>query len=99
VFVTPVVIQEVLQGARDEREWRLLDEHLATQPLVHPHDPLASHRDAARIYFECRRRGLTVRSTIDCYIAALALEHGLPLLHDDRDYEAIARVRPLQTLP
>lgn len=88
-----------LQGARDEREWRVLDAYLSTQPLVHPADPLATHRHAARIYFDCRRRGLTVRSTIDCFVAQLALEHELALLHDDRDYDAIARVRPLRTLP
>jgi predicted nucleic acid-binding protein len=57
------------------------------------------HHQAARIYFDCRRRGLTVRSTIDCFIAQLALEHRLALLHDDRGYAAIARVRPLRTLP
>lgn len=99
VFLTPIVFQEVLQGARDEREWRVLDAYLSTQPLVHPADPLATHRHAARIHFDCRRRGLTVRSTIDCFVAQLALEHELALLHDDRDYDAIARVRPLRTLP
>ena len=57
------------------------------------------HRQAARIYYDCRRRGLTIRSTIDCYIAQLALDHDLAVLHDDRHYEAIRRVRPLKTLP
>jgi predicted nucleic acid-binding protein len=51
--------------------------------------------DAARIYYDCRRRGLTVRSTLDCVVAQIAIEHGVPLLHDDRDYTAISRVRSL----
>lgn len=96
-FAIPLLcFQEVLQGARDEREWRNLTAVLETQPLIGFEDPLAAHRAAARIYFECRRRGLTVRSTIDCLVAQAALEHGALLLHDDDDYDAIARVRPLR---
>ena len=99
VFVTPIIVQEILQGARDEKEWATLDRHLGSQALVHPTDALATHRRAARIYFDCRRRGLTVRSTIDCLIAQLALEHDLSLLQDDQDYQTIRAVRPLKLLP
>jgi hypothetical protein len=67
--------------------------------ILAPRDPLATHVAAARIYYDCRRRGLTVRSTLDCVIAQIAIEHGVPLLHDDRDYDAIAHVRALKTLP
>jgi len=96
-FAVPLLcFQEVLQGARDEAEWRKLSAILETQPLIGFEDPLTSHRAAARIYFECRRRGLTVRSTIDCLVAQSALEHDALLLHDDDDYEAIALVRPLR---
>ncbi len=40
-----------------------------------------------------------VRGTLDCVIAQIAIEHGVPLLHDDRDYDAIAHARALKTLP
>ena len=99
VFFTPLIVQEVLQGALDEKEWAKLDRHLAKQALVQPADALATHRRAARISFDCRRRGLTVRSTVDCFIAQLALEHDLSLLHDDHDYQTIRSVRPLKLLP
>ena len=99
VFVTPIIVQEILQGARDEKEWTALDRQLARQALVHPTDALGTHRRAGRIYFDCRRKGLTVRSTIDCLIAQLALEHRLSLLQDDQDYRAIGEVRPLKLLP
>ena len=99
IFVTPIIVQEILQGARDDREWTALDRHLARQALVHPTDALTTHRRAGRIYFDCRRKGLTVRSTIDCLIAQLALEHDLSLLQDDQDYQAICEVRPLRLLP
>lgn len=97
--LTSVVVQEVLQGARDEREWRRLHPYLTSQLQLEPRDPLETSVRAARIFFDCRRRGLTVRSATDCWVAQIALEHDVPLLHDDRDYEAVRRVRPLKTLP
>lgn len=98
-YLTPLVVQEVLQGARDEAQWALLSEYLQSQMLVDAIDAPRSHVEAARIYYDCRRRGVTVRSTLDCLIAQIALEHGLALLHEDRDFENIRRVRPLTTLP
>ena len=55
-----------------------------------------SWRNAARIFFELRRHGRTVRSPIDCCIAQLALEHDALLVHRDRDFEIIADVRALR---
>lgn len=92
--ITPVIAQEILQGAADEREYALLDEYLTSQTMLLPSHPVDSHRHAARIYFDCRRRRFTPPSTIDCLIAQIAMEHGVPLLHDDRDYERIAKVVP-----
>jgi len=54
-------------------------------------------RAAARIYFDLRRQGMTVRSPIDCCIAQIALENRLLLLHNDWDFAVISKVRPLQT--
>jgi predicted nucleic acid-binding protein len=99
IALTPEILQEVLQGARDEKEWRTLKRYLVGQRILALADPLESHVEAARIYYECRRRGLTVRSTLDCVVAQTALEQGVALLHDDRDYDAIQRIRPLKTLP
>ena len=79
---------ELLQGARNEKEWTELNNYLSTQDYIAPSVESWSH--AARIYYELRRQGITVRNTIDCLIAASAIEHNLLLLHDDRDFEAIA---------
>lgn len=98
-FLTPFIIREVLQGARDEGEWAALRTYLTSQMWVDVLEPLRSHVEAARIYFDCRRRGLTVRSTADCLVAQVALERGFALLHNDRDFESIRKVRPLRTLP
>jgi predicted nucleic acid-binding protein len=78
-----------LQGARNEKEWSELDNYLSTQDYIDPSIQSWSH--AARIYYELRRQGITVRNTIDCLIAASAIECDLLLLHNDRDFEAIAQ--------
>lgn len=94
-----ICCQEVLQGARDAREWSLLREYLSTQRVLFPTDPWATHEGAARIFYDCRRRGLTPRSSVDCLIAQQTLEEDGILLHDDEDFERIRRVRPeLETL-
>lgn len=85
---------ELLQGAREEREWTLLVSYLENQEYLETHSD--TWRNAARIYFELRRRGRTVRSPIDCCIAQLALEHDALLVHRDRDFETIADVRALR---
>jgi predicted nucleic acid-binding protein len=84
---------ELLQGALDEREWNLLREYLEVQEYLECSP--TSWADAARIFFDLRRRGKTVRSPIDCCIAQLAIEHDVLLLHRDRDFETIAEVTPL----
>ena len=53
-----------------------------------------SHREAAHIYFSCRRKGITIRSTIDCLIAQISIEHDLILLHNDKDFTHMAAVIP-----
>ena len=90
------VIQEVLQGFRDEQPFRLARESLYAFPIVE--SPLdSSVFDAAvDLYRRGRQAGVTVRSSIDCLIAACALRHGLTVLHRDRDFGALARVSALR---
>ncbi|WP_315862120.1 PIN domain-containing protein [Picosynechococcus sp. NKBG15041c] len=87
---------ELLQGCLNEQEWNLLSAYLETQDYAEL--TIQSWQEAARIYFDLHRQGLTVRSPIDCCIAQTALEHNLLLIHNDRDFETIAKVRSLQHL-
>jgi predicted nucleic acid-binding protein len=96
VLLTRFTQLELLQGSLDEREWTLLSTYLDTQDYLEP--TIHSWQAAARIYYDLRRKGLTVRSPIDCCIAQVALEHNLLLIHNDRDFETIAKVRSLQHL-
>jgi predicted nucleic acid-binding protein len=85
---------ELLQGTRDEHEWTVLQEYLEDQDYLEV--SAESWVDAARLYFDLRRLGKTVRSAIDCCIAQVAMDHDVLLLHNDRDFETIAAVRPLR---
>jgi hypothetical protein len=96
--ITAYVMQEVLQGARSENELDILYDYLRTQKFYEPMEQPGSYAEAARLFVKCRKKGLTVRSSVDCLIARVAMEHDLHLLHNDRDYEAIAQVAPLKTL-
>lgn len=92
VFVTGVIVQELLQGARDELQCRRLRNWLKPQRRVVPSDEFETWAEAGRLYARCRWQGVTPRSSNDCLIAQLAIEHDLVLLHDDADFEKIAHV-------
>ena len=85
---------ELLQGARDEQEWAVLSAYLEHQDYLETEPE--TWRNAARIYFDLRRRRQTVCSTVDCCIAELAYQHDALLVHRDRDFAAIADVRPIR---
>lgn len=90
------VVQEVLQGFRDERAFRIAREAVFALPIVE--SPLRSgvFEEAVDLYRAARRAAFTVRSGVDCLIAACALRHGLCVAHHDCDFDAIAEVSPLR---
>ncbi len=90
------VVQEVLQGFDDERAFRIAREAMLALPMVE--SPLTSELvlEAVDLYRAARRGGHTVRSSVDCLIAACALRHDLEVVHRDRDYPALARVAALR---
>ncbi len=91
------VIQEVLQGIRDERAYAVA--HTTMFALLLVESPLAADvfQEAAQIYRTGRATGFTIRSAFDCLIAACAIRNGVPLLHSDRDFNTIARFTRLQS--
>ena len=92
--LTPIVLQEILQGVRDRFQFKKTQDRLAAQRYWYPKDALQVHIDAAQLYARCRWKGFTPRSSNDCLIACIAVEHGLILLHDDSDFEKISMVEP-----
>lgn len=90
------VMQEVLQGFRAEAAYRKARDGMLALPIVE--SPLGSDvfELAVELFRTARTHGLTVRSSVDCLIAACALRNDLEVLHRDRDFGAIARVSRLR---
>lgn len=93
--LTGLIYCEVLQGILDETTFRRVRAILRSYPILPTHG-LETFEHAATIYRNCRKRGFTVRKTADCLIAATCLEFGAELYHNDRDFEAIAKVEDLK---
>ena len=92
--LTELICLEVLQGIRDPVAVRKVAMYLRGQLLLYPRHGLQTYEAAADLYRRCRGAGVTVRSTIDCLVAQIAIEYSATLLHSDRDYERIAQVEP-----
>ncbi len=93
-YLTRFTQMELLQGARDEREWLTLSDYLADQDYLETTGEIWAA--SARLTFDLRRRGLGVRSAIDCCVAEIAMTHNVTLLHNDRDFVTIAKLRSLK---
>lgn len=90
------VIQEVLQGADTETDYRDAHDLLFSLPLVDSPVPEAAFMEAIGLYRTARRNALTPRSGVDCLIAVCAMRNNLEVLHDDRDFVGLARVSVLR---
>ena len=93
---------ELLAGAQSGGERSRLRARLTALPLLAVRG-LVDYEEAADLYRACRSRGATVRKLIDCLIAAVAIREGATVLHNDRDFEALAkhtrlRIEPYRTL-
>lgn len=88
-----IIFQEVLQGIRDPGDYERMRQVLWALLVLEPRE-LSTYEIAAELYRTARRKGLTVRKPNDCLIAALALEHGALLVHNDRDFLALSEIEP-----
>ncbi|MDH4204581.1 MAG: PIN domain nuclease [Desulfobacteraceae bacterium] len=87
ICICGIVLTEVLQGIRKDSEFkktRDLFNKLLFLPMPYP-----VFLKASEIYRRLRRKGITIRKSVDCMIASVALENDIPLLHNDNDFEAI----------
>lgn len=91
------VIQEVLHGFRDERAFARARDAMHALPIVDSPLPASTFDRAADLYRSARRAGLTVRSGVDCLIAASAIRHNLTVLHVDRDFDTLAQISALNS--
>ncbi len=86
IVVGDIILAEILQGFRDDTSFALARKALQSCFLVEMVGIDLAIR-SAEYYRQLRRRGVTVRKTIDCLIATYAIVHTHELLHADRDFE------------
>ena len=95
-IATPApVVMELLAGSRTESDARKLHRMLSRFEIIVP-DSLGEFQHAALIQRTCRRAGCTIRSIVDCMVAAAAVDAARPLLARSRDFEVIARHTALE---
>ena len=87
--LTAINLTEILQGIKSDTEFERTRRYLLAFPLFLMND-VSTYIHAARIYRACQKSGKTVRKTVDCLIAAIAIENNLTLLHNDRYFDKIA---------
>ncbi|OUM87210.1 MAG: hypothetical protein BAA01_09075 [Bacillus thermozeamaize] len=90
VSLTDLILTEILQGIRDHRQYERVKDLLLRLNILHA-VPVKTYIHAAEIYRTCRNKGFTIRKTIDCLIAAVAIESDCQLLSKDKDFISIAR--------
>jgi len=90
------IIQEVLQGFDNAAVRRVARAALNNVPTIE--EPLTRpvFDEAIQLFLDSRRAGLTIRSGVDCLIAACAIRNDAMLLHVDRDFTKLAKVSPLR---
>ena len=96
ICICGVILTEVLQGIRDEKEYSDTESMLGNLLF------LSMSREtfllAATIYRALRARGLTIRNSVDCMIAAVCIENEIRLLHNDRDFDLLAAHSELEVV-
>ena len=91
-----IILTEVLQGIRKDSEFRKtrdLFEKLIFLPMRH-----STFLQSASIYRILRRKGITIRKSMDCMIASVAIENNVSLLHNDKDFKPIEKHFKLKSL-
>lgn len=95
LVTTEPIIMELLAGADTAARANALERLTNGLPVLTV-DPRLDFREAAQVFLAVRRTGKTVRSLVDCLIAAVAMRNDVELLHKDADYAAIASCLPLR---
>ena len=93
--ITGLIYAEILQGIRDRKMVERVKRDLSVLTILDP-SGLPAYEAAAGLYHACRVRGVTLRSMVDCVIAAVAIENRIPILHKDLDFSQIAKYSELE---
>jgi predicted nucleic acid-binding protein len=96
VVLIPTIIQEILQGIRDDAQYAHIKDILSYFTVLQI-PPVQAAIGAAELYRFLRKKGLTIRKSNDCLIAFHAIDFSIPLVHSDNDFEIISKYSKLKT--
>ncbi|MBI2440959.1 MAG: PIN domain nuclease [Lentisphaerae bacterium] len=96
ICVCGIILTEVLQGIREDEDYRQTLSRFKSFLFL----PMNQRTfvKTAELYRLLRHKGITIRNAVDCMIAAVAIEHDIPLLHKDRDFNPLAEYCGLKIL-
>jgi len=97
IGIGDIILLEVLQGFRHQRDFNAARQALLRFPVFTMGGVDIAIKSAENYRF-LRRKGITVRKTIDCLIATFVIEHDFWLLHSDRDFEPFERYLGLKVV-
>jgi predicted nucleic acid-binding protein len=97
IITLPVIIQEVLQGIKEQPVFLMLKEIFLTFTIAQYSNIDAAIR-AAILYRFLRQKGVTIRKPNDCLIAVVCIDNDFPLLENDTDFKNIARFTKLKLI-
>jgi len=89
IYLCPVIYQEILQGIRDDKAFERIKFSLQQYRMIDI-DLMYVTNHAVDLYRHLRKRGITIRKSIDCLIASYAIITDMYLLHSDKDFTQIA---------
>ena len=95
IAITDVILTEILQGLRTEAEVRRVERRLAPFEVLRL-ESIDDFRRSAALYRTARRKGITVRRTLDCLIASVCIREEVALLHADADFDRLASCSALR---
>ena len=95
VLILPVILQEVLQGIRNDKLFNSIIETLVPLEFISYHQ-IEMSIGAASLYRNLKTNGVTIRKPNDCLIAAICIANNIPLLHNDKDFDNIAKYTSLK---
>jgi len=97
VLIGDLIFAEILQGFRHDKDFQLAKNSLDLLPFVNIGGYEVVLQSASN-YRLLRKRGVTVRKTIDVIIATYCIFHEHHLLHNDHDFEVIETHFPLKII-
>ncbi|MCX4026539.1 PIN domain nuclease [Endozoicomonas sp. SM1973] len=101
VVIGDLILAEILQGFREDKSFKKAKELLTTLDVCSICSPELAIKSAQN-YRVLRKKGITVRKTIDCIIATYCIENSIPLLYSDKDFEGFKshlKLKPAIQLP